>query len=247
MGTQKDKDKNTWVGKDGHILLAVAQRGQGNVINTRIMDSSPGYIAPDRIRGAIRKLSRRMGWLAKDPKGRPAKLNFQPVFVDHASKVPSQESSNCCGVHTVLNAWRYMLRLPAIERTSRLNQPEYGSFQRELEEQDFINHALEMVNLALAGLMDFQTIQAFFNHFGFCALQNPHDQAVLLPADMTARTNRGILEQQLEEDRTRERNLAQVQRETGLSADAAAALLLTAGGEPDVAKVMYDTMPWGNA
>ncbi|KAL8718808.1 MAG: hypothetical protein Q9181_008149, partial [Wetmoreana brouardii] len=188
----------------GHTVFAVAHRGSGNTITWTAMDSSPTYLRDGRIQDAVIKLVHRTGWLVRDDEGRPAALNFQPVFEGQPESVPIQESVDTCGIHTILNGWRHMLGLPALGRTARLHQPD-ELFARGREESEFINVALSLINLAITGHMDIGAIQAFLNYYGFCELQDPDNQEDLVGALSTARMTNDILCDQLAADRAAQR------------------------------------------
>ncbi|KAL8698517.1 MAG: hypothetical protein Q9201_006527 [Fulgogasparrea decipioides] len=205
--SEPDAKKKEGLLPPGHTVFAVAQRGSGNTINWTAMDSCPGYLRDGRIRDAVIKSVHRMGWLVRDDEGRPAALDFEPVFEGQPEEVPTQESVDSCGIHTILNGWRCMLGLPALGRTARLYQPD-ELFARGLEEGEFIKAALSFINLAIAGHMDTGAIQAFLNYFGFCELQDPDDEDDLVDALPTARMTNEILSTQLAADRAAQRTEA---------------------------------------
>ncbi|KAL8668738.1 MAG: hypothetical protein Q9168_006643 [Polycauliona sp. 1 TL-2023] len=206
--TYKD-DKKGDVGAIGHTVFAVAQRlgkdAEGcDQVRAIIMDSCPSASAenPQRIPDNVGKTIRRMGWLEGQDNmgGQIENRDHPPRVVEwQYPQVPHQVSPNSCGIHTILNAWRYMLGLPEVNSSVRLT----GRRATASDENRFIDDALRMINLALRGYMDLRTIQAFFNHYGFCALQDPLSAAVAKSSGISAtRMDAGILSDILEEQRT---------------------------------------------
>ncbi|KAL8749442.1 MAG: hypothetical protein Q9199_007677, partial [Rusavskia elegans] len=176
VGDNPNDDK----GQDGHIVFAVAQLIEkdpaGDRIRTIVMDSHPEAKRRQRISDIVRKTVQRIGWLGMDKDGKQVENRRAPprVMDTRRLRVPHQVSTNSCGVHAILHAWGYMLGLPALDSNVRLHGKEFTTTKQEDDEEDhFINDALRMINLALAGHMDLRTIQAFFNYYGFCRLQDP--------------------------------------------------------------------------
>ena len=192
-------------GAVGHTVFVVAQRVgedpvRGDQIRAIVMDSRPGAESNQRIKDNIGKTIRRIGWLGMDKNGRQVEnRDAPPELVEvQTPQVPHQISENSCGIHAILHAWAYMLGLPALDSDTRLN----GKTYTPEEESKFINDALRMINLALVGHMDLYTIQAFFNYYGFCQLQDPNDRSVQQPeTTFTATMNGKILMEIMEERR----------------------------------------------
>ncbi|KAL8993220.1 MAG: hypothetical protein Q9188_007383 [Gyalolechia gomerana] len=201
---EKAKVKKTQageVGRDGHILFALAQTRDENMVNVKLFDSCPGYIAKNRIMKAVSRTVQKIGWLGMDQEGWAIELEDELTVVEENElSVPMQEGIQTCGIYTILNAWMVMLGLPALNQRRR---EYYGSrTSGQQEANDFLNQALEMINCALAGHMDLETIQAFFNWFGYCQLQDPEDAEVRLARGyLTARMNARILNDILDEER----------------------------------------------
>ncbi|KAL8957704.1 MAG: hypothetical protein Q9183_005985, partial [Haloplaca sp. 2 TL-2023] len=157
-------------------------RRADNVITVKLLDScrdaSVNLLTMHRIEASIRRIVRRSGWLSLDSVGNPAPLVFEPRFEFQIINVPNQESPSSCGVHTILNAWTTMLGLPRHDLEERFFQPPFAarrvdSVRRAREEGVFMELALDMVNLAMAGEMDLRTIEAFLNWTGFCEVGDP--------------------------------------------------------------------------
>ncbi|KAI4267071.1 MAG: hypothetical protein LQ337_008533 [Flavoplaca oasis] len=191
-------------GAVGHTVFVVAQRVvedpvRGDQIRAIVMDSRPGAESNQRIKDNIGKTIRRIGWLGMDKNGRQVEnRDSPPELVDvQIPQVPHQISENSCGIHAILHAWAYMLGLPALDSNTRLNGQPYSPE----EESRFINDALRMINLALAGHMDLHTIQAFFNYYGFCQLQDPDDKSVVQPETTFTTTMNGKILMEIMEER----------------------------------------------
>ncbi|KAL8993197.1 MAG: hypothetical protein Q9169_006528 [Polycauliona sp. 2 TL-2023] len=202
---QNPNDDTTIGKKDsvGHTVFVVAQRLDkdpegADQVRAIIMDSRHGVGDYEgRIQDDIGKTVRRIGWLGMDNLGNQYENRITPPTVVETRhlEVPFQVSINSCGIHAILNAWRFMLGLPELNSRERMT----GKPFNDEEESSFINDALRMINLALAGHMDLRTIQAFFNHYGYCRLQDPENGTDAQPEDVTTtRMNseilRGILE-----------------------------------------------------
>ncbi|KAI7545509.1 hypothetical protein KC331_g6174 [Hortaea werneckii] len=113
--------------------------------------------------------------------------------------VADQRAGWNCGFHTVLNAWAHALNLQTVAAGVHLG----GQFNAV---------SVEMVNLAMQGLMDSATIEAFFLCYGYVAA----DQRVPLnrrfertqPFRRMEELQRFLAEQRLEEDLQRHREIA---------------------------------------
>ncbi len=140
----------------GHYVLVVAERKPDvdNVIKLTIMNSIRFTPMLESIRSAAKNVVNHSGWI-------PSGLPQQKFGNMHAPDV-IQQSGNYSGIHVILNAWAYMLDLfPNPRPEQRMNRV-------------FYNHALQVINLALSGHMDIDTVQAFFNAHGFARQQLDH-------------------------------------------------------------------------
>ena len=151
----------------GHLLLVVAERdpqSTDNIIAT-IFDSSPDSVDDQTVREVYESLITHSGWLGISRAGVP--LRRRPSFTERHARVHTQTRAegNTCGIYTILAAWAYMLNIPAYEspdrrpRTTTVGSPE------------FHRNAVEMIDLALGGHMDAETVQAFMNCFGYSVRQ----------------------------------------------------------------------------
>ncbi|CAL8583686.1 hypothetical protein XPA_009306 [Xanthoria parietina] len=249
-------------GRVGHTVFAVAQRIEegrieGDQVRAIIFDSRPtGSEQSKRIDDNVGKTIRRIGWLGIDWFGRATENRDAPPRVVETlqPRVPFQVSPNSCGIHAILHAWGYMLGLPALNSNVRLHgQRITTQWQQAAEEETFITDAVRMINLAVAGHMDFRTIQAFFNHYGFCQLQDPNSTSEAQPEQrMATMMNDEILDKILDEERAiegpangtepkdyqfREDDLWQVRQVAeGMKWSAAVYYLDAANGDIDMAK-----------
>lgn len=149
----------------GHLLLCVAElvNDKPMTVQFEILDSSPDTIPIGDIINEAKRIVEHSGWLDTDgPKPRIVYKQFSRV------PVPQQVGIHTCGLHVILNAWAYMLGIT----------PNPDSYRRgQTADGDFLQSGLEIVNLALAGFMDSETIQAFFNVHGYSAEQRFGDAA----------------------------------------------------------------------
>ena len=165
----------------GHLLLCVAEvvdyekkKTEGPTeVQLEILDSRPGTVAIEHIVSKAKEAIESSHWLARKGSGRREIVYRPPI----ERKVPLQVGRNTCGLHTILNAWAYMLNIPIYPHATRRRFPNDSSYN---DDDRFIERGLQMVNLALAGYMDSRTIQAFFNVWGYSVQQdytNPNDEA----------------------------------------------------------------------
>ena len=187
-------------GKDGHIFLVVAHRNEdGSVLLTR-MDSHTSSYPQDRIERSAYRVVRKSGWLNMNNLGYAEEMDFDPPCSSELQSCVQQRSLDSCGMHTILNAWVRILGLPPLLGEARSVCPaRVESAQFGDEENDFIQQALEVVNLALSGHMDAKTVQAFLNYWGYVRLQDPKAEIV---ADVgTMRMTEEVLTAVMDEQR----------------------------------------------
>ncbi len=163
--TKSDEEIN------GHILFAVAELTQPKAdklptdnreVNLHFYDSCTGLFRNDEPHKEARRVVCKSGWLPDDLLGRrESAIRFNMSDIS----VPRQEGTNTCGVATILNAWAVMLGIPIQAAPQR----------RYARKRNFPDRALEIINLALAGCMDSETIQAFMNVYGYSTPQDPND------------------------------------------------------------------------
>jgi hypothetical protein len=150
----------------GHFLLAIASRDSADStdVSIQIHDSLSGAKDLDHTRSTVQNIVRYSGWMGLTPEGMP--VDVQPTFAEEIVTVPQQTGAIECGFHVIFNAWAYMLGIPLIDDSQRSGT---------LPDADFIKCGVRIVNLALGGCLNSSTIQAFFNHFGYCEAQDPAD------------------------------------------------------------------------
>lgn len=156
-------------GKLGHHLLAVAQVTDRGPIKIKLMDSSPGRIAKEHIHAVIAGLIMYSGWLGKDGT-RPRRV--WPAIEFDECVVPEQELVNACGLNVVLNAWAEMLNI-SINRSRQRVKPCKDYHEETAESADFLRQTIEIMNLAISGHMDTETILAFMICYGYADYRIP--------------------------------------------------------------------------
>lgn len=162
-------------GQIGHYVLAVAQVTDRGPIKIKLMDSSPGIIAKQHIHAAIAGVVMYSGWLGKNGTN---PLMVWPTIEVTDIFVPKQEISNSCGLHVVLNAWAEMLNISINDQRYRVNAFEDRDAETK-ESADFLRQTIEIINLALLGHMDTETILAFMISYGYAKAGiplNPEDR-----------------------------------------------------------------------
>lgn len=153
----------------GHLMLVVAEKvGEDpNQVNLIFIDSARHQHAAPAQRAVAENLVRHSGWMGVDSQGHPIPTN--PTFTEDRRGSPAQEYGNTCGFYLIMNAWAYMLGIPVYGGAHRRNR----SGQRS--GKNFLATGIEIINLAMAGCMDFRTIQAFLNHYCYSVDQNIDD------------------------------------------------------------------------
>ena len=148
----------------GHLLLGVAMV-TGDGVRIHIIDSSPGIVPQEEIREKARDFLTKSGWAGLDELHNPTRNEDIPVIFP---TVPRQvRGSNSCGLHVIFNAWAVMLKI--------LLTPDFPG--QGLDSAGFLERGLEIVNLALAGFMDSETIRAFMRVYGYSREQDLRDPA----------------------------------------------------------------------
>ncbi|KAL8946811.1 MAG: hypothetical protein Q9183_007856 [Haloplaca sp. 2 TL-2023] len=188
--------------KDAHILLVVAHMNEDGSVHLTRMDSHTPSYSQERIEGSAYRVVRKSGWLKMNNQGYAEEMDIDPAVSSELQPCVQQRSLNSCGMHTILNAWVRILGLPPLLGEERSVYPARGGTALsgvEYEEEDFIQQALEVMNLALSGHMDSRTIQAFLNFWGFVDLQNP--DAEIVSDVRTTRMTEEVLTLVMEEQR----------------------------------------------
>ena len=155
----------------GHLLLCVAElvdvaearEGPTMTVQLEILDSRPGTVSEADILREAKSKIRDSRWLGRT--GRQGRVKYKMIFRD----VPRQVGNNTCGLHTILNAWSYMLSIPIHPGPFRRGRDE--TTLNDATDIKFLSQGLTIVNLALKGFMDSTTIQAFFHVYGYSVEQ----------------------------------------------------------------------------
>ncbi len=163
------EDLNSIHSTISHLIFALATRDStdGQHVKISFKDSLPRFASIERKKEAAKKVVERSGWMGLDAKGHALPTTPRYTFTEY--KVPGQEGENTCGFYQILNAWMHMLNIPT--RTERSQRTSF---------EDFHKDGLEMVQLAMAGCMDSETIQAFVNAHGYSKAQCPSDHKLLV-------------------------------------------------------------------
>ena len=169
----------------GHLLLCVAElvdvaearEGPTMTVQLEILDSRPRTVSEEDILREAKSKIRGSRWLGR--KGRRGRVKYNMIFRD----VPRQVGINTCGLHTILNAWAYMLSIPI--HPGRFRRARDETTLNDATDIEFLDRGLQIVNLALKGFMDSMTIQAFFHEYGYSVEQrfgDPTRAAVIVYA-----------------------------------------------------------------
>lgn len=190
----------------GHLMLAVAERSTALSDDVKLifMDSASSIAASPEQRAAAEGLVRYSGWMGVDGKGDALVRN--PRFVEEWRPCPRQECGNTCGVSLILNAWAYMLGIPVYPGPHRRSPPN----STPKGGQEFHIFGLEIINLALAGHMNSDVIQAFMNYYGYSEDQDPNDPSAVARPMQAVRLSPEQLERMVHNRRQVEMDVAAV-------------------------------------
>lgn len=151
----------------GHHLLAVARVSDEGFIMVTVLNSLPDYIKQEKIEEVVRSVIKFSGWLGKDQSG-PKPLPVWPTVKFKYPIVPTQEGTNTCGLYVILNAWVTMLELEITPTSIRRRLP-----RKETPYTPFIKALMELINLAISGHVDTETIVAFLVSYGYVLEPHP--------------------------------------------------------------------------
>lgn len=195
-GKGKGKDKPPPPPGIGHHILAVARVTDGPIIVT-ILDTSPTFLKQARIEKTVTDVVTRSGWLGKDTSG-TSPLPVWPTFEFQYPKVPQQEGVNECGVYVILNAWATMLGLEITPHKTRRVLP-----RGETSKIPFLRTLKKIIDLAIAGHMDTETILAFLVSYGY--ILEPRDPDSIPRVQLDQNFNQNLVAQALYEARQQEK------------------------------------------
>ncbi|MCJ1390934.1 hypothetical protein MMC18_003795 [Xylographa bjoerkii] len=166
----------------GHHVLVVAERNKDNRNNVHlvVMDSRPITCKAENIQVAAQSVVITSGWMGLDNNsGKP--ITVAPQFSVEHRKVPLQIAINSCGLHTILNAWAYMLEIPVVQSLRRRN--------KTATDAEFYRYGYAILQLAYEGSVDTRLIQAYLNHYGYSEEQDAADKdEAVLPLQIEAQT-----------------------------------------------------------
>lgn len=194
----------------GHHLLAVARVADGFIIVT-VLNSMRSCVTHERIEKITKDVITRSGWLGKDQSGdRP--LPVWPKVKFEYPRVPAQEGVNTCGLYVILNAWATMLGLEITPNYARRRLP-----QTETPEAPFIPALMELINLAISGHLDTETIVAFLVSYGYTL--EPQDLNKVPKASLDQNLNQNLVAQALYESSRQDRVMLSKALEQHVTAD----------------------------
>ena len=130
-----------------HMILAVAQLSGSRDVKLTFFDNCKGKQSKDVIRRTARNIVRNSAWL----------LDTWPNFTEEIWEYPPLAISSNSAVHTVLNAWAFMLDIQLSKDWPKTPTTE------------FYPEALKLINIALEGRLDGWTIRAFLKCCGYAA------------------------------------------------------------------------------
>ena len=155
-----------------HALLVVAELVDDHPMTVQLQMYDSGTDQDLRQIAVLqaKQIINRSGWLGTNQFTAPI------VYKNTTFRtVPRQVGFKTMGLHVIMNAWAYMLDIPVEGSHFRRGRTEKDRF--DPQDLSFLKQGLEIVNLALEGFMDSDTIQAFFNVHGYCAEQRFGDPA----------------------------------------------------------------------
>lgn len=174
-----DSGRADTVPEQYHWMLAVAkeaepEEGRPRLVDIEIYDSAPGTIDPAQTMSRIKEIISDCGWLGTDWEGYNKYIKASKKTAI-GMPCPRQTEGDTSALHTILNAWVIMLQIPLRrrDRPSEWNQFETNAFHKD---------ARDIINLAMAGCMTSQTIQAFMVYHHYSETKTT-DENLLMPDD----------------------------------------------------------------
>lgn len=202
----RKKGKNRPSPGIGHHLLAVARVADG-LITVSILNSLHNYVKREKIEKVATSVITGSGWLGKDKSGEHP-LPVWPTVKFEYPKVPTQEGLNTCGLYVILNSWATMLELEIIPNSKRRRLP-----QKKTPQTGFITALMELINLAITGHLDTETIVAFLVSYGY--ILEPRDPDRVPKAQLDQNFNQNLVAQALYESCQRDKvELAKAPKQT---------------------------------
>lgn len=184
------KGKNRPSPEIGHHLLAVARVADGHILVT-VLNSLHNYVKRKKIEEVATSVVTGSGWLGKDESG-DNPLPVWPTVKFEYPRVPTQEGLNTCGLYVILNAWATMLELEITPQRTRRRLP-----QKESPQTPFVAALMELINLAIAGHLDTETIVAFLVSYGY--ILEPRDLDSVPKVQLDQNFNQNLVAQALYE------------------------------------------------
>ena len=137
---------------NNHIVLFVATRLPKKFVHVEYADSFEKHQTHGKSQETVRTFLSRVGWAHK---------GFRSEKETDLTVRQQPYGSNTCGIHTIFNAWARLLgiRVSEINDRGRLSLADY-------------RRALEVINLALSGRMDYRCIMAFMQSYGLAVPQD---------------------------------------------------------------------------
>ena len=148
--TPKNQQQQANTSQDDHTVLVIARTLGYNHVSLTFFDNDEGKHSQDLIRRAARNVVRNSAWL----------LDKWPNFSNEDWRTPPRQTGDTSGLHTVLNAWAFMLRVPLEKKKDVVVKP------------DFYAEALKLINLSLKGKLDGFTIRAFLMCYNYAAYED---------------------------------------------------------------------------
>lgn len=185
----------------GHHILAVGRVTDGP-INVSVLDTAPRLLKRERIEEAVTAVVIRSGWLGKDESG-DVPLPVWPKFKFEYPTVPEYEGWNTCGLYAILNAWATMLELEITPHRTRRHLPQEGGEEEEVEEEPFEIALMDLINLAISGHLDSETIVAFVVSYGY--VLEPRDPDSIPKVQLDQNYNQNLVAQAIYEARQKDK------------------------------------------
>lgn len=181
------EDEEATADEIGHFNVALARRVEskekGTTLDVDIYDSKPRYLEKSALEERIKRIVSKSQWLEVNQwSGDQINPQWREI------RTPKQIYGNTCGLFTILNAWAFMLNIDIHPKLARRTMDGYN------DPRQFIKDALRIVNLALIGCMDSDTIRAFMHVHGYAAEGNgARDAKNAVPRVSTIRIDHEIL------------------------------------------------------
>ena len=160
----------------GHFVLVIVKDACVDLVNKRVLafaqiiDSKKGFLPLQSIKTYVRSVVKNSCWLWDDDNHGAEGVEFN--FIWEVIDVMQQGLDSNCGYHVILNFYASM-----VGYNIELSEGKSGYRLNDMDSREFARDAKQMINCAVAGFIDTETILTFLNRWnvGQSGIQKGHD------------------------------------------------------------------------